>query len=538
MKHLYRLFPVFGILCIALSAFAQESKLVVVNTTSKELKRSAHRLRIPVEQLKKARQTLQEATDLVGKVKPYPSDQLFSLVNSWQQLNRSKTKTVIDSLIGDLRSEAAQATDSQTYIQATSTAMSLMQSFAEFDYGKLQQLFRSWPEPPESIAEAAGKLRDSLEANARQNALQRLAHTDPEKALELLSPPGDSEEYNYAISAQIAQGLLNAGKKDEALKIIDQTISDFSQHATDPRALQAYEGFVYMSVRNLDSGRAAAAMDSLIIQLLNQAPSADCGGALKVDDTSVDLTCSESKILNLVRGLPMKPGLVQTTLDSLPALKAKLDSVGGIDSLYSNSGTSLAFNKTAGRQPVPSGSIAYDNPSKLLQELMGKAQSNPGYVKGKLREVAKSQQGIDMLISLGMMASYQDDELGRLALEVAQQLLPQVESLQKRSAVMQNLIRAFWQVDGEVDEGLLRDGFILADQLREEQSKNSESPDGLSAMRLSEHTPADQLEAFLLSELSKDSFESAINYVRSLKNDGLKLICLIQIAQTLSQPNY
>ncbi len=52
------------------------------------------------------------------------------------------------------------------------------------------------------------------------------------------------------------------------------------------------------------------------------------------------------------------------------------------------------------------------------------------------------------------------------------------------------------------------------------------------------HSPADQLEATLVAELSKDDFEHAIDYVRPMKNETLKLVCLIQIAQALSQRNF
>jgi hypothetical protein len=59
--------------------FAQTGKVIIVNTTSKELKRAAHRLRIPVEQLQNAQQSLQEATDLLDKIDPYPITQLSNL---------------------------------------------------------------------------------------------------------------------------------------------------------------------------------------------------------------------------------------------------------------------------------------------------------------------------------------------------------------------------------------------------------------------------------------------------------------------------
>ncbi len=538
MKRICGLISVVSILCIAFSAFAQESKVIVARAGSKELKRSAHRLRIPVEQLKNARQALQEATDLAGKIKPYPMMHVFSLANSWQQLNRSKMKAVVDSFIQDLRSEAAQAADPQTYMQATTTAMSLMQSYAELDYEKLQQALRGWPDPPDAIAESMRKFREGLEGNARQSSLWRMANADPEKALELISQASESGEYNYAVSAQIAQGFMNEGKKDEAFGVIEKTIADFSRHAADPSALQSYESFVQMSAWQLDSSRAAAAMAPWIAQLASADSPAECGGTLSADNTSVDLTCAESKILTLVRSFPTKPSLVQKTLDSIPGLRSKVDSVGGIDNLYSNSGMSFTMGSKPGRYRLISPPVTPGNPSKLFQELRGKSQSNLGYAREKLQELAGSPQGVETLINLAVMASYQEDELASLALEAAQEFIPRIEPLQTRSTILQQLIGAYRQVEGEVDQGLLQNGFVLADQLRQEQSEKNGVSDEMNSTTRQGYAPADQFEAFLVSELSKDSFDSAINYARSMKDGDLKLSFFIQIAQALSQPNY
>jgi len=46
---------------------------------------------------------------------------------------------------------------------------------------------------------------------------------------------------------------MNAGKKDEALAFVDQTISDFNRQASDPQALQGYQYFAQTAIRS--SGR-------------------------------------------------------------------------------------------------------------------------------------------------------------------------------------------------------------------------------------------------------------------------------------------
>jgi hypothetical protein len=547
MKGLCRWFLIAGFLCAALSAFSQESrkesKILIVNNSSKELKRTAHRLHISIEQLKKARQALQEATDLAKKIKPFPVSQVYSLRDIWRQVNSSKAKGVIDSFIQDLRSEAANAADFMAYQRATSAALSFMQTSADSDYEKIQDMLGSWPDPPASAGDAGEQFRSSLESGMRQNLMMKLASTDPEKARALLSQSGNSGSYSYySASGQIVQGLMKAGKKDEALAVVNQTVNDFNRHASDPQALQGYQSFAQTSVRVLGSSSADIIMSPLITQLTNQAPSGNCAtGTLKTGDTSVDLSCAETGIVNMMRNFMSMPGLVNTMANSFPSLKSKLESVGGIDSIsyYGNSGVTYAVkNPGASSYQVYSGGERPDNPSKLLKELKGKAESDPSFVKERLKDIAKGQQSIDMLISLATTASYDDPELASLALEVARPLLSQVEPLQTRAAILQNLVRACRQVEGEVDTALLCDGFILADQLREESEKNEASSQPMVAISGNIYRSADQLEVFLVSELSKDDSEKAINFARSIKSDTQKLAFLIQIAQSLGQQNY
>jgi hypothetical protein len=100
------------------------------------------------------------------------------------------------------------------------------------------------------------------------------------------------------------------------------------------------------------------------------------------------------------------------------------------------------------------------------------------------------------------------------------------------------MIQAYRQVEGEVDPAVFKNGFILADELKEELSEKAGaqikgSPGYQIAM-----SQAGQLEAFLVAELSRTSYESAIRYVRSMEHDALKLTCLLQVVQALSQPNF
>jgi alkanesulfonate monooxygenase SsuD/methylene tetrahydromethanopterin reductase-like flavin-dependent oxidoreductase (luciferase family) len=521
--------------------FAQTGKVIIVNTTSKELKRDAHRLRIPVEQLKNAQQSLQEATDLLDKIDPYPINQLSNLAQAWQRLNKSKAKDIIGSFIENLRSQAAQPADYPAYQRATSMAMTLAQIKNESDYEKVHDMIRSWPDPPESFGEAAAAFRKNLETQAQAQEISRMAYSDPEKASKLLSQSGGISPDNYDTAAQIAQGFMNKGKSEEAMKLLDQAIADFKQHAGDARVPTQFMSFVSVAAR-IDSKRAETAAGLLANQLINQRQPAACKATLKSGDTSVDLTCNEMSALSILRSLSTQIGGATQALNSVPALKAKLDKVGGADSVF-NGQASMMVDSIGGTKgsgaPLSVSLNSLSSPNKLIQELKGKSETNPAWVKQKLREAAKGPEDINVLTNLAMSAAYNDPELADLALEIAQSLLSLVEPLQKRASSLQNMVQAYRQADGEVDQELLKEGFIIADQLRQEMSeKNKAQSPRATIVSGGVTNAADQLEASLISELSRDSFESAIRYVRSMDTGIPKLTNFIQIAQALSQPNY
>jgi hypothetical protein len=547
MKSLRRLSLVLFAWNLAFACFAQQQPgIVVVNASSRELKRTAHRVRIPVEQLKNARQALKEATDLVKKIDPYPIQQLVNLTQIYAQLDRSKLKAVIESFIHDLRSEAANATTLQRYQLATSAAFALMRTDSDADYDKMLQLIRNWPDPKIAASDTLKSFRESMESQAKSQALNQLANTDPEKAMALLPQPGDSGAYPYAAAGQVAMGLMNSGKKDAAFRLADQIISGFDPNTANAQAIQNYQSFVQTFGRNLDSGRANAAVGSLVTALKNQGQSDGCSRmTLKSGDASVELTCAESRILDIARSAILKPAFTLQTLDSMPGLKSKLDGIGGIDALYS--GNQVTTTYTSGvsgsgggiSRIVSSGSAgSTGNPSNLYQELKGKDAAT---IKSRLKDTS-----IETMISMAMNAANQDPDFSAIVLEVAEQLLPQVEPLQSRASVLRNLMQAYRQVEGESDPAMLKSGFIIADQLKQEYSEKMEAAGKFSVMDgsgrinmpvISLVTPGDQLEAFLVAELSKDSYESAIRYVRSMENNTLKLQCLLQIAQALSNPN-
>ena len=101
----------------AFATFAQEGRVVIADTASREVRRSAHQIHIPVGQLKNAREALREATDLARKMDPPPYDQFNNLAQIWLQLNRTKAKGVIESFIQDMRDIAQKPEDAEAAVE-------------------------------------------------------------------------------------------------------------------------------------------------------------------------------------------------------------------------------------------------------------------------------------------------------------------------------------------------------------------------------------------------------------------------------------
>jgi tetratricopeptide (TPR) repeat protein len=569
-------------------AFAQQPRVVLVNSSSKELKRTARRLRITVEQLKNAREALEEATDLAETIDPLPISQISNLMRFWQNLDKSKAQGVMDGFVQDLREKAANAKDANVYQLATSSAMSIVQSQMSqsgsgTDYDKMMDLINSWPEPSAALGPQASSFRKSLENSLKLQNVSTLSRSDPEKAYELLTQSQDKSFNQAYLSIQVAQGLMNKGKKEEALKIIDQNINNFSQQPNDPRAVDTFGSFGSL-LASYNIAGTDKILEKWAAQMMSQPPQNNCAAKVQKGETTLmEITCAESKILNAIRSMNSRPALAMKLLNSVPALKTKLDHIGGIDSFTSSSSAAermnvVTYNPQAPPTPLntsgggissgspimlqtSSGTIYLNsaggissglisgagssNVTNLFQELKGKAEKSPSMVKTKLRSGIKGPEEINILLSLASLAASQDPDLAAAALEIAQEMLPQIESLQKRASTLQEMVRIYRQVDGEVDSELLKTGFLLADQLRQEQSDknrlgqptNPGLPAALSSISalIGVTNNADQLEAFLISELSRDSFEMAMRYVRSMEKGTMKLNCLTQIVQALSQ---
>jgi hypothetical protein len=130
---------------ILTAGFAQEGRVIVAGSADKELKRAAHRMHMPVEQLKHARELLQQATALARSLDPLPTQRLNNLAQLWLQMNRPYASATIDSLLEDVRRVAGKASDVASYHQISMAFQGLLQPLAELDPDSAAQEVRQWP---------------------------------------------------------------------------------------------------------------------------------------------------------------------------------------------------------------------------------------------------------------------------------------------------------------------------------------------------------------------------------------------------------
>jgi hypothetical protein len=511
---------------------AQEGKVVVENVTSKELKRAAHRMGITTDQLKNARLALQEATDLILNAKAVQASQVTSLGYLWMQVYRTRAQGALEAVYRRLKTLATSAPDAPAYQAATAAAQSVLYTCSQLDPENALLMSSQWPNPPSSYGNAVTNLPQGMQKPLQELMLQRLVTQDPERALALL-PEATAEQRNYSIVGRLAQQLAIKGKREQALALVDRAIADFQQQ--QPDALMVSDFAVLMQqLPGLDANRFL-----LAVRLLTQPAAASTvseGSPSSVEIAGGELTVSaaESALLTALRGLTSRPDLIAKALDQMPGLKAKLERIGGIDGYLNQAGSAASVTVASASEAAAKRTSGSDRAgaegskaSLLYAQLRGKTAKNQAWVRQQLSNSIRDPEQVPVLFGLAQLSYSDDPDLGGMALEVAEPLVFQIQSLQPRAAALRNLIQLYRDYDGEVGVNLLREGFLLAAKMRGEEEANS----GSAADRL--YSAAEPLEAMIVSQTARQDFAAAMRYVRTMSDEARKFNSLIQIVQSL-----
>jgi hypothetical protein len=549
--------------CLAcfLAAGLSAQTVAPVSVPTKELKRTAHQLRINVDHLKNARAALKEATDLARHSSD--SSAFSQLSSDWVRIDKARAPAALEDLYGWLRTTARDAPDALTYQRCMSAAQSMLRQLATLDSDKAVSLWRMWPDPPAALGESMISLREQVGQFEKQLSAAgsgRGIGAGPGAGMDSTAANQQAAMGNYSIAASLAAQLNQSGDRQEALKVVDQAMATFRQGSQDPRALSSYLSFV-QRLANVDPDRYLQGLSALVPSLSNPG-GPNTGGTLTVGNQTLQLTAVEAAVIDLCRNLNGRPDLAMKTLDMIPGLKSKLNGIGGIDNIvgppgsmnpsrslvsmsysidgvmkntYSTTMNGSSSGSSLINAPTTNPAAAYEAGNLLYQSVRGKLAKDPAFVKQKLADAAKTPDQIDVLINLANRVNYEDADLASLALELASQMEMQVEPLSKRASVMQQLIQAYQRCDGEVDAGLLQEGLNLVQQLRDEQNSAAAPMPTARGPVSGRGTMADQLEMAFVAELALDNFDGALKYLR-LMPDDLKLQALLQIVQTLIQP--
>ncbi len=165
-------------------AFAQQFN--VVDSNDKELRRSAHRMRITPE---------------------VPVPQLGQLSSLWPQVHRTAARQRLEQLYAELRRAAAGAPDEGAYRQQSQAAQALLASLSEVDANRAAVLGRSWPEPPSRLGQAAAEVRSNFETELGKQSMRRIGLSDPEKLVPRLEELERSGTLDPMVSGRLAMYL-------------------------------------------------------------------------------------------------------------------------------------------------------------------------------------------------------------------------------------------------------------------------------------------------------------------------------------------
>lgn len=480
------------------SVLAQQPRVTVQKPGDKELKRTAHRLHITVDRLKNARAMLEEATEAASRPEFFSQGgELSRLGHLWIRVDLSRAAAVLEPLFHRFKTAAALARDAGDYQRNCRAAGEILPALSQLDFRRAIQLVEQWPAPSTQLGEAAQQAYAQMTSQFHQAQLHRAVTEDPQRALELLAQR--PAEFNYSVRGQLATQLFQKGRKEEALRIVDQAIARFRDGNLDTRAYHDFNNFVGQ-LGHAFPDRFQDAFP-LLLSYIKANPQITNGSVrLHVGDRVVELDSAEHQLLNLLRNhMVWRPESMLRALDSVPELRARLDQLGGIDGFF-NANT------------------VYQTKGHSFGERHGIRDTSPGSLRKQLSELGSTPESVGPLLAIAGMSMHQDPELCEQALARASVAIFQIEPLDQRARPFMNLLNLNRQFEGEVDHGLMKQGFTLLNQLREQ--------DGFTPL-------ADHLEQALLSEWARMDAHGALACVRAVSDPAFRLRALLRISEAL-----
>ena len=217
-----------GFGCLLPSSHSQEPEGRVVVVKPQDLKRTAHRLRISVEQLVNARTALNEATELSLRLDPTAQMNYAELARLWLQVDRRKSREVLGSIIARLFRQAEDAETLELYRQYGSQAQNLLGMLGEIDPENAEQIAALWPPPPSRLGDAGAELLAQFKNESLKRLLRQNVYATPDQVYEQLQRLPNAASITLQVRSDLAQALISSNQKDKAREVLDQGIEELA----------------------------------------------------------------------------------------------------------------------------------------------------------------------------------------------------------------------------------------------------------------------------------------------------------------------
>ncbi|RPI27674.1 MAG: hypothetical protein EHM61_07730, partial [Acidobacteria bacterium] len=310
------------------SALGQQPRLQVVESGDRELRRTAYRMRLCPEELKNARQALQEAHKLAASV--VWEIWLGEIGQLWIVLDRERAGTELRGLIEELRDLAEQSQDPNEYQHVTNSAHSLLSALREVDAAAVEEYVAAWPGPsgPEGAAN-----RPQILEQMQKEQVNWLAQRDPDRALERLRAM-EGENPDVFTRSNLVNQMYHAGREEEAGALFNETLKITPTLLNDRTAGSAIGQLVQQAALFFPDrlpevlGYLAAVPEEL---------PGDQPRDFLFGENRVSLSQKEGLILDVARYLTGRPDAIAQLVQLAPGIREKLQPIGGLDGALSPS---------------------------------------------------------------------------------------------------------------------------------------------------------------------------------------------------------
>ena len=480
-----------------------QPRVVVIQSGDQELRRSAYRLRLCPEELRDARIALEEAHKLAPSV--VWDTRIADVARLWVRLEPGRAGSAIRDLIDELRHLAEKAQDPSDYHYLTSSMQSLLMPLRELDPESADKCLDEWPEPESAKATAN---RPGTIEQIRKEQLLSVVSRDVDQAVERLEVT-EGGNVDIQLRNPVISQLYSAGREAEAEALLDDTLKSTPRFFNDPAMLRAVIDLFRLALDYFPD-RAPVVMAQLA------AVPEDLPGDRPIDlvigTTRLSLSPKESLILGLVRGLTNRPDTLARVMQLAPALRAKLQPVGGLDAV---------LNLRYGNTQRPSA-------RKVARESLAPKQSDSRVSPESVIELLQASQELCL----------RDPDAARRLRERASRLIASQSPLTLAAAQLYDqLLNYSVHCEGTVSRDLINQGNLLVGKLREQRNSGGEkmNPDRTRSTARVRDTvnPADQLEASLVAMTALENFPDAMQAANGLRHEKVQFLAYLKIANLL-----